>query len=79
MTFEKTGREEERKSCYSFFVQMFTPQTRMRTDLESDLRLGKVHLNRPSSTNHCPTQNSSSAQDTGSHSYLIYMVAERQC
>ena len=26
----------------------------MRTDLESDLRLGCVHLNRPSSTSHCP-------------------------
>ena len=33
---------------------LLTPQTCMRTDLESDLRLGYAHLNRPSSTNLCP-------------------------
>ena len=36
----------------------------MRTDLGSDLRLGYVHLNRPSSTSHCSTQNSTSASRT---------------
>ena len=42
---------------FFFFVQiqtLSTPQTCMRTDLESDLRLGYVHLNRPSSTSQCP-------------------------
>ena len=50
---------------------LLTPQTCMRTDLESDLRLGYVHLNRPSSTSHCSTQNSTSPQDSGSHSYSL--------
>ena len=37
---------------YRFFL--LTPQTCMRSDFERDLRLGYVHLNRPSSTSHCP-------------------------
>ena len=58
---------------------LLTPQTCMRTDLESDLKHGHVHLNRPTSTSCCSTQNSTSAQNTSSHSYLFNMVAERQC
>ena len=47
----------------------------MRIDLESDLGLGCVHLNRLSSTSHCSTRNSTGAQDTS----LFKMAAERQC
>ena len=43
---------------------LLTPQTCMRTDLESDLRLGYVQLTRPSFTMHSSTRNCTRAQDT---------------
>ena len=47
-------------------IRTLTPQTCKRTDLESDLmKLGYVHLNRPSSTRQS-TRNSTSTHDTGS-------------
>ena len=50
----------------------------MRTDLESDLRLGYVHLNRPSSTSHFPLK-TARARRTPVYTYFLVMVAERQC
>ena len=44
-------------------------QTCMRTDLESDLRLGYVHLNRPSSTCHCPLK-TARARRTPVHTHI---------